>query len=102
LEVVTEVRREEALLKAGALQNAILKQRELLQHRHGRAGRDSNLQCRRERMLGYAASEVLNRITPAEISDPQEVIARAEALSIELGTKITRALRRWCSSLARD
>jgi PAS domain S-box-containing protein len=42
-----------------------------------------------ERMLGYAASEVLNAITPADISDPQELIARAEALSAELGTPIT-------------
>ena len=42
-----------------------------------------------ERMLGYAASEVINKITPADISDAQEVIARAEALSAELGTLIT-------------
>jgi signal transduction histidine kinase/ActR/RegA family two-component response regulator len=42
-----------------------------------------------ERMLGYAAGEVMNRITPADISDPQEVIARAKALSLELGTPIT-------------
>jgi signal transduction histidine kinase/CheY-like chemotaxis protein len=41
-----------------------------------------------ERMLGYAAAEVLDRITPADISDPEEVIARATALSIELGTPI--------------
>jgi PAS domain S-box-containing protein len=40
-------------------------------------------------MLGYAAHEVMNRITPADISDPQEVIARARALSVELGTAIT-------------
>jgi signal transduction histidine kinase len=31
----------------------------------------------------------MNKITPADISDPQEVIARAEALSIELATSIT-------------
>ena len=42
-----------------------------------------------ERMLGFAASEVMNTITPADISDPQELIARAEALSAELGTPIT-------------
>jgi len=30
----------------------------------------------------------MNKITPAEISDPQEVIARAKALSQELGTTI--------------
>jgi hypothetical protein len=32
-------------------------------------------------MLGYTAAEVINRITPADISDPQELIARAKALS---------------------
>jgi PAS domain S-box-containing protein len=31
----------------------------------------------------------MNKITPADISDPQEVIARAKALSVELGTPIT-------------
>src|SRR5947199_51601 len=41
-----------------------------------------------ERMLGYAAAEVINKITQADISDPQEVIARAQALSVELGTTI--------------
>jgi PAS domain S-box-containing protein len=40
-------------------------------------------------MLGYAAAEVMNKITPADISDPQEVSARAKALSVELGTPIT-------------
>jgi hypothetical protein len=39
----------------------------------------------------------MNKITPADISDPQEVIARAKALSVELGTPITPASRRWCS-----
>jgi signal transduction histidine kinase len=39
-------------------------------------------------MLGYAAAEVMNRITPAEISDPEEVIARAKELTAELGTPI--------------
>jgi PAS domain S-box-containing protein len=42
-----------------------------------------------ERMLGYTASNVTNRITPADISDPQELITRATALSIEAGTEIT-------------
>jgi hypothetical protein len=39
-------------------------------------------------MLGYAAAEVVNKITPADISDPQEVIDRAQALSSELATPI--------------
>jgi PAS domain S-box-containing protein len=41
-----------------------------------------------ERMLGYTAAEVTNRITPADISDPLEVIARAKLLSVELATPI--------------
>ncbi|MEA3108741.1 MAG: hypothetical protein QOI88_3346, partial [Gammaproteobacteria bacterium] len=41
-----------------------------------------------ERMLGYSAAEVVDKITPADISDPQEVIARAEALSVELEAPI--------------
>ncbi|MFD3263764.1 PAS domain S-box protein [Phenylobacterium ferrooxidans] len=41
-----------------------------------------------ERMLGYEAAEVINTITPADISDPQELIARAQALSAELATHI--------------
>jgi PAS domain S-box-containing protein len=41
-----------------------------------------------ERMLGFTAAEVTNRITPADISDPQEVIARAKLLSTELATPI--------------
>jgi PAS domain S-box-containing protein len=39
-------------------------------------------------MLGYSAAEVVNTITPAELSDPQELIARATALSLEFGTPI--------------
>jgi PAS domain S-box-containing protein len=40
-------------------------------------------------MLGYAAADMVDKITPADISDPQEVIARAVALSAELATTIT-------------
>ncbi len=42
-----------------------------------------------ERMLGYKAFEVINKITPVDISDPQELIARAKSLSDELSTSIT-------------
>jgi len=49
-------------------------------------------------MLGYAAIEVVDKITPADISDPQEVLERAQALSLELATPITRASRLWSSS----
>ena len=42
-----------------------------------------------ERMLGYAAADVVNQITPADISDPNELVARATKLSLELDTPIT-------------
>ena len=41
-----------------------------------------------ERMLGYRAVDVVNKIDPSRIHDPQEVAARAQALSLELGTTI--------------
>jgi PAS domain S-box-containing protein len=42
-----------------------------------------------ERMLGYAASDAVNKLTPSDIHDPAEVVARAEGLSAEFGTVIT-------------
>ena len=85
---VTEVRREEAVLKAGALQNAILNSANFSSIATDEKGVIQIFNIGAERMLGYTASEVLNKITPAEISDPQEVIARAKALSEELCTTI--------------
>ena len=41
-----------------------------------------------ERMLGYEAIDVINKITPADISDPEELVERAKSLSVELGTNI--------------
>src|SRR4030081_2918111 len=80
---------EEALLKAGALQRAIFNSANFSSIATDAKGVIQIFNVGAERMLGYTAAEVMNKITPADISDPQEVIARAEALSIELGTKIT-------------
>ena len=87
--IVTEVRHEEALLKAGALQNAIFNSANFSSIATDEKGIIQIFNVGAERMLGYTAAEVMNKITPAEISDPQEVIARATALSVELGTPIT-------------
>ena len=80
---------EEALLKAGALQNAIFNSENFSSIATDEKGVIQIFNVGAERMLGYAAAEVMNKITPADISDPQEVIARAKALSTELGTTIT-------------
>ena len=87
--VITEVRRQEALLKTGALQNAILNSANFSSIATDEKGVIQIFNVGAERMLGYTAAEVVNKITPADISDPQEVIARAKALSLELGTPIT-------------
>ena len=87
-EFVTEVRREEAVLKAGALQNAILNSANFSSIATDAKGVIQIFNVGAERMLGFTAGEVLNKITPAEISDPREVIARAKALSQELKTTI--------------
>jgi len=89
LEIVTEIRREEALLKAGALQNAIFNSANFSSIATDEKGVIQIFNVGAERMLGYAAAEVTNKITPADISDPEELIARAKALSVELGTAIT-------------
>jgi PAS domain S-box-containing protein len=89
VDVITEVRREEALLKTGALQNAIFNSANFSSIATDEKGVIQIFNVGAERMLGYAAADVVNKITPADISDPLEVIARAVALSAELATTIT-------------
>jgi PAS domain S-box-containing protein len=86
---ITEVRRQEALLKTGALQNAILNSANFSIIATDEKGIIQLFNVGAERMLGYRAEEVVNRIRPSDIHDPEEVVARAEALSRELGTTIS-------------
>src|SRR5438270_2416589 len=88
-DVTARKRAEEALLKAGALQNAIFNSANFSSIATDEKGVIQIFNVGAERMLGYTAAEVMNKITPADISDPQEVIARAAALSLELATRIT-------------
>src|ERR1700719_1583035 len=87
-ESVAERIRQEALLKTGALQSAIFNSANFSSIATDAKGVIQIFNVGAERMLGYTAAEVVNKITPADISDPQEVIVRAEALSVELGTQI--------------
>jgi PAS domain S-box-containing protein len=86
---IIEGRRQEALLKTGALQNAIFTSANFSSIATDAKGVIQIFNVGAERMLGYTAAEVMNKITPADISDPQELIARAMALSAELATPIT-------------
>src|SRR5687767_15963582 len=86
--VISEVRREAALLKTGALQTAIFNSANFSSIATDANGVIQIFNVGAERMLGYAAADVVNKITPADISVPQEVIARATALSLEFSTPI--------------
>jgi PAS domain S-box-containing protein len=88
-DVTARKQAEEALVEAGALQSAIFNSANFSSIATDEKGVIQIFNVGAERMLGYAAAEVMNRITPADISDPQEVITRAKALSTELATNIT-------------
>ena len=75
-------------LKTGALQGAILNSANFSIIATDEKGVIQLFNIGAESMLGYAAVEVVNKITPADIHDPQEVIERAQALSRELATTI--------------
>jgi len=84
----SEVRRQEALFKTGALQNAILNSANFSIIATDEKGIIQLFNFGAERLLGYRADEVVNQISPSDMHDPQEVMARAQALSLELETPI--------------
>ena len=88
-EAITEVRRDENLLKTGALQNAIFNSANFSSIATDEKGVIQIFNVGAERMLGYTAADVVNKITPADISDKKEVVMRAKELSVELATPIT-------------
>jgi PAS domain S-box-containing protein len=88
-DVDIDVRHSEALLQAGALQRAIFNSANFSSIATDAKGVIQIFNVGAERMLGYTAAEVMNQITPADISDPQELIVRATALSVEFATPIT-------------
>jgi PAS domain-containing protein len=79
----------EPLIKAGALQDAIFNSANFSSIATDAQGVIQIFNVGAERMLGYLAADVVDKITPAAISDPQEVIARARTLTLELGAPIS-------------
>ncbi len=88
-ERLQELQRQAASLKTGALQNAILTSANFSIIATDEKGIIQLFNVGAEHMLGYLAAEVINKINPSDIHDPQEVMARAQALSAELGTTIS-------------
>jgi PAS domain S-box-containing protein len=88
VDYIEEVRRQERLLRTGALQSAILNSAHFSSIATDEKGVIQIFNVGAARMLGYSSADVLNKITPADISDPQELIEHAHELSIELGIQI--------------
>jgi PAS domain S-box-containing protein len=88
-DAIREMSRQLALLKTGALQAAILNSANFSIIATDEKGIIQLFNVGAERMLGYAAEEVVNKINPSDIHDPEEVMARAQSLSLELATPIT-------------
>ncbi len=80
--------RQRLLLKTGALQDAIFNSGNFSSIATDESGVIQIFNVGAERMLGYSAGEVVNRLTPADLSDPLELVDRARALSVELDTPI--------------
>lgn len=83
-----DVRRKEAVLREGVLQDAILNNVNFSIIATDDRGVIQMFNVGAEDMLGYSAAEAVNKITPADISDPGELIERARDLSVKFDTFI--------------
>ena len=87
--VIGDAISREVLLKSGALHNAIFGSTNLLSIAIDAQGLIRIFNVGAERMLGYVASDVTDKMTPADLSDPQELIERVKSLSVELDRPVT-------------
>jgi PAS domain S-box-containing protein len=84
-----EAARRSALLRTDPLRNAILNSANVAIIATDEKGIIQYFNRGAEHMLGYLAVEVVNKFSPSDLHDSQEVMARAQALSHELATEIT-------------
>ena len=84
----TEAGNSELLSKAGALQNAILINASFSMIVTDKQGIIQFFNAGAEKMLGYTAAEVVNKSSPSDMIDLDEMMARAVVLSLELATPI--------------
>jgi PAS domain S-box-containing protein len=86
---VKRIRVDELIVKFGALQRAILNSANFSVIATDEKGIVQLFNAGAELMLGYTTFDVVDRITPAEISDQHELSVRAAALSKEYAVTIT-------------
>ena len=93
---------ESKLKKASALQDAIFNSRNFSSIATDVNGVIQIFNVGAEAMLGYSADEVIDIMTPADLSDKQELNARAAALSLEFGEIITSGFQALVYKAARS
>jgi signal transduction histidine kinase/CheY-like chemotaxis protein len=91
-----------ARLKEGALENAILTSASFSIIATDERGIIQLFNAGAERMLGYRAKEVVDRLSPGDLHDPIEVQMRADALSNELGVPIAPGFEALAFKASRD
>ena len=87
-DITQRIQSRQALLEATRSRQAILDSANLSIIATDPQGLILSFNHAAERMLGYQADEVVGKLTPAVIHDPEEVVERAAELSRELGHAI--------------
>ena len=100
--VSAESGRQEAVLKSSALQSAILNSTNFSIIATDENGIIQFFNIGAECMLGYAAAEVVDKISPCDLHDLDELMTRAEALSVEFGAVIKLGFEALTFKASRD
>jgi PAS domain S-box-containing protein len=88
--VIVDSPHQEALLRTAALRNALLNSANFSSIATDEIGLIRIFNVGAERMLGYAAVDVVNTATVVDISDPLDIFTRGQELSLELASPIAR------------
>ena len=93
---------DEPLLTAKALQSAIFNCTHISSIATDLEGVIQIFNVGAQHMLGYKAADVMSKLNLTDISAPHELMARAAALSLELGTPITPGFEALVFKASRD
>lgn len=88
--------KDAALQESNALKSAVLSSTQYLVMATTTDGIVTVFNEAAQATLGYRAEEVVGKATPALWHDPAEVVARTEALNLELGTSISPGFATFC------
>jgi signal transduction histidine kinase len=97
-----KARQHDALLKTAALQNAIFNSANFSSIATDERGVIQIFNIGAERMLGHVAADVINKMTPSDISDRSEIDERAKDISLEFGLDIKPGFESLVFKASRD